>query len=75
MEMVAQAKMLVPDEPSSAAALRTYQASRRVQENPRAGTVRGESTAQPGVPNVAGTVPAAGSRGGKKKQQKGWRSS
>ena len=69
--MVAQARLLVPDEPSSAAALRTYQASRRVQENPRAGTVRGKSTAQPGVPNVAGTVPAAGVKRGQEETAKG----
>ena len=71
MEMVAQAKLLVPDEASSAAALQRYQASRHVQANPRARTGRWESTASTGEPNMAGTVPADGSRGGKKKQQKG----
>ena len=70
MEMVAQAKLLVPDEPSSAAALRTYQASWHVQENPRAGTVRGESTAEPGAHMWRGPYQLLGQEGARRNSKR-----
>lgn len=75
LELVSQAKLLVPDEPTSADALRAYQASRHAQGNPPDGPGRGASTVLPREPSMVGTVSAGGSRVGKRTSQKGRRGS